>query len=92
MWCQWVKSYLLKHKSFWEVKMQSSPSWVWRKLLNPRPFVLPHIKSTIGNGRATSLFHKLRGVSVADAMLNDVSCCCNLLFYFNITEYQSQET
>ena len=56
MWCQWVKSYLLKGKSFWEVKMPSSPSWVWRKLLNLRPIVQPHIKIVIGNGKATSLW------------------------------------
>ena len=27
MWCQWVKSYLLKGKSFWTIKMPNSPSW-----------------------------------------------------------------
>ena len=50
MWCQWVKSYLLRRKGFWEVKMPSNPSWVWRKLLNLRPIVRPHIKVIIGNG------------------------------------------
>ncbi|XP_028073502.1 uncharacterized protein LOC114275708 [Camellia sinensis] len=29
MWCQWVKSYLLKGKSFWKVSVPSDPSWVW---------------------------------------------------------------
>ncbi|XP_028080203.1 uncharacterized protein LOC114281810 [Camellia sinensis] len=27
MWCQWVKSYLLKGRSFWSVKTPSDPSW-----------------------------------------------------------------
>ena len=33
MWCQWVKSYLLRSKSFWDVKIPSDLSWVWRKIL-----------------------------------------------------------
>lgn len=57
MWCQWVKSYLLKGKSFWEVKMPSNPSWVWRKMLNIRIIVQPHIKTIIGNGKDTSLWY-----------------------------------
>jgi hypothetical protein len=36
--------------------MPSSPSWVWRKLLNLRPIVQAHIKVVIGNGRSTSLW------------------------------------
>lgn len=46
----WVKSYLLKGRNFWCVKMPSSPSWVWRKLLNLRPIVQPFIKYIVGNG------------------------------------------
>lgn len=56
MWCQWVKSYLLKRKSFWEIKMPSNPSWVWRKMLNLRTIVHPHIKTIIGNGLTASLW------------------------------------
>lgn len=36
--------------------MPSSPSWVWRKLLNLRSIVQPHIKVVIGNGKTTSLW------------------------------------
>lgn len=57
MWCQWVKSYLLKGRSFWMVKMPSNPSWVWRKLLNLRPLVQPYIKTIVGNGLTTSLWY-----------------------------------
>ncbi|KAH7845388.1 hypothetical protein Vadar_001417 [Vaccinium darrowii] len=56
MWCQWVKSYLLKGRSFWEVKIPSNPSWIWRKILNLRPLVQHHIKTIIGNGDRTSLW------------------------------------
>lgn len=56
MWCQWVKSYLFKGKSFWSVKIPNDPSWVWRKILNLRPLVQPHIKYNIGDGQLTSLW------------------------------------
>lgn len=57
MWCQWVKSYLLKGKSLWEVKIPSNPSWVWRKILSLRSVVHHHIKVSIGNGKTASLWH-----------------------------------
>lgn len=57
MWCQWVKSYLLKGKSFWKVKIPSSPSWTWRKLLQLRPLIQPFIKYKIGDGNSTSLWY-----------------------------------
>ncbi|XP_028090262.1 uncharacterized protein LOC114290524 [Camellia sinensis] len=57
MWCQWVKSYLLKGKSFWKVKSPSDPSWVWRKILSLRPVIYPLIHHKIGNGRDTFLWY-----------------------------------
>ncbi|XP_028120861.1 uncharacterized protein LOC114318200 [Camellia sinensis] len=56
MWCQWVKSYLLKGKSFWYVKMPSDPSWVWRKILSLRKNIFPLIKFMIGNGEKVFLW------------------------------------
>ncbi|KAL7251523.1 hypothetical protein ACSBR1_013373 [Camellia fascicularis] len=50
MWCQWVKSYLLKGQSLWRVKMPSDPSWVWRKILSLHPVIYPFILHKIGNG------------------------------------------
>lgn len=57
MWCQWVKSYLLKGRSFWRVKVPSSPSWTWRKLLQLRPLIQPFIKYQIGDGSSISLWY-----------------------------------
>lgn len=57
MWCQWVKSYLLRGNSFWAVKVLSDPSWVWRKLLSLRESLFPLIKCKIGNGSDTFLWH-----------------------------------
>ncbi|KAI8555238.1 hypothetical protein RHMOL_Rhmol05G0159100 [Rhododendron molle] len=56
MWCQWVKSYLLKDKSFWSVKIPCDFSWVWRKHLNLRSVVQAHIKYKIGDAQSTSLW------------------------------------
>ncbi|XP_028073922.1 uncharacterized protein LOC114276328 [Camellia sinensis] len=56
MWCQWVKSYLLKGKSLWGAKMPSDPSWVWRKLLSLRNLIFPLIKFKIGNGENVFLW------------------------------------
>ena len=57
MWCQWVKSYLLKGWSFWSVKTPSDPSWVWRKILSLRNLFYPLIKFKIGNGENVFLWH-----------------------------------
>ncbi|XP_028118147.1 uncharacterized protein LOC114315744 [Camellia sinensis] len=57
MWCQWVKSYLLKGKSFWKVPVPSDPSWVWRKILSLRKSIFPLIVHKIGNGNATFLWY-----------------------------------
>lgn len=57
MWCQWVKSYLLKGRSFWKVKIPSDPSWVWRKLLSLRPSIYPLIKQVVGDGSNIFLWY-----------------------------------
>lgn len=56
MWCQCIKSYPMKGRNFWNLKMPSDPSWVWGKLLNLGPLVQQHIKYLVGNGNATSLW------------------------------------
>ncbi|XP_028089909.1 uncharacterized protein LOC114290215 [Camellia sinensis] len=57
MWCQWVKSYLLKGKSFWRVKIPPDPSWVWRKLLSLRDWLSPLINHQVGCGDSTFLWY-----------------------------------
>ncbi|GAA0176239.1 hypothetical protein LIER_42047 [Lithospermum erythrorhizon] len=34
LWVEWIVTYKLKGKSFWGLKMKSSDSWSWRKLIN----------------------------------------------------------
>ncbi|XP_028118145.1 uncharacterized protein LOC114315743 [Camellia sinensis] len=57
MWCQWVKAYLLKGRSFWTVRTPCDPSWVWRKILSLRHLIYPHIKFKIGNGDNVFLWY-----------------------------------
>ncbi|XP_058219469.1 uncharacterized protein LOC131330020 [Rhododendron vialii] len=57
MWCQWVKSYLIKGRNFWNLKIPGDCTWVWRKLLTLRPVVQPYILSILGNGQSTSLWY-----------------------------------
>ncbi|XP_028057939.1 uncharacterized protein LOC114261825 [Camellia sinensis] len=52
MWCQWVKSYLLKGRSFWKVKVPTDSSWVWRKILGLRPIIYPYMKYSVGDGNS----------------------------------------
>ncbi|XP_058192103.1 uncharacterized protein LOC131309495 [Rhododendron vialii] len=56
MWCQWVKSYLIKGKNFWNLKIPGS-TWVCRKLLNLRPLVQPYFLNVLGDGQSTSLWY-----------------------------------
>ncbi|XP_028097184.1 uncharacterized protein LOC114297036 [Camellia sinensis] len=57
MWCQWVKSYLLKGRSFWKVKVPHNSSWVWRKILALRDKISPLIIHKIGRGDSTFLWY-----------------------------------
>ncbi|KAL7184717.1 hypothetical protein ACSBR2_026793 [Camellia fascicularis] len=57
MWCQWVKSYLLKGNYFWSVKTPSNSSWAWRKLLPLRSRMFHLIKWEVGSGEKISLWH-----------------------------------
>lgn len=57
MWCQWVKSYLLKGKSFWAITVPSNPSWVWSKLLPLKDALYPLIRYKIGNREDTFLWY-----------------------------------
>lgn len=58
LWGRWIIKYLLKKKSFWEVKanMQSG-SWMWRKMLKLRDLAKSFYRKEIGNGRHTSFWY-----------------------------------
>lgn len=56
IWSKWVKHYLLKNQSFWQVRQCESDSWYWRNLLECRGEFQNHLKKIIGNGKSTSLW------------------------------------
>lgn len=57
LWSKWIKTNILKDKSFWEVKINSQcGSWMWRKLLKLREVAKSFYRKEIGNGRHTSFW------------------------------------
>ncbi|XP_071705124.1 uncharacterized mitochondrial protein AtMg00310-like [Rutidosis leptorrhynchoides] len=54
LWIQWIHSYRLKGRNFWDAPLQAGVSVGWRKLIIIRDIVRPHIFSKIGNGMDTS--------------------------------------
>nr|GEV72418.1 reverse transcriptase zinc-binding domain-containing protein [Tanacetum cinerariifolium] len=43
MWVRWIHAYKLNNQSFWDVRLLSNVSWGWRKILQIRNIVRPHI-------------------------------------------------
>ncbi|GKG38582.1 hypothetical protein Tco_0460294, partial [Tanacetum coccineum] len=56
MWVKWIHAYKLKHRSFWDVPLVSSISWGWRKLLQMRNLIRPHVWYKLGNGTTASIW------------------------------------
>ena len=56
LWVNWTKNYLIREHSFWEIPIPNNCSWTWRKLLQLRPEIRPHIRHIIGDGRNTRLW------------------------------------
>ena len=56
MCVRWIHAYKLKNRSFWDVSLISNASWGWRKLLQIRNIVRPHIWYKIGNGEKASVW------------------------------------
>ena len=53
----WVKVYLIREHSLWEIPTPSNCSWTWRKLLSIRHRIRPHIQIKIGNGEDALLWY-----------------------------------
>ncbi|XP_022003143.1 uncharacterized protein LOC110900567 [Helianthus annuus] len=54
LWVQWIHSYKLKGKSFWEIQCKGNITWGWRKLLAIRPSIRSSIWITVKSGRQTN--------------------------------------
>jgi hypothetical protein len=53
IWSSWVWTYLIKRRSFWELKCPGDCSWTWRKILNLRELARGKIKYQVGDGRTS---------------------------------------
>nr|GEU79019.1 hypothetical protein [Tanacetum cinerariifolium] len=56
LWVQWIHSYKLNGRIFWDVPCLGDVSWGWRKLLQIRTRIRPFIWHKINNGRFTSMW------------------------------------
>lgn len=48
----WTRHVLMKNESFWDVKLTTSGSWIWRKLLRLRDIAYPFIRVEIRDGNS----------------------------------------
>lgn len=57
LWTQWVKRYLIRKGSFWNVSDTSTlGSWIWKKLLKYRVLAKSFLKVDIRSGATTSFW------------------------------------
>nr|GEW45364.1 hypothetical protein [Tanacetum cinerariifolium] len=56
LWVQWVNTYRLKGRSFWDIPEKEGSCWVWKKILKIRGLIKDHNFHKIGDGRNTSLW------------------------------------
>ncbi|KAL1216661.1 putative ribonuclease H protein [Cardamine amara subsp. amara] len=57
LWVKWIKTYLIKHDSFWSLRETTSlGSWMWKKLIKYRQIAKPLCKIAVGNGVLTSFW------------------------------------
>ena len=56
LWVDWVKLYLFRDHSFWDIPIPKSCSWTWRKILKLQPLIRPLIQHIIGDGADTWLW------------------------------------
>lgn len=57
LWVSWVQHYLLHHSSFWDVREETTGSWIWRKLLKLCPLACQFIRVEVGNGEKAFFWH-----------------------------------
>ena len=55
-WVNWVRRYLIRTHSFWDLPIPSNCSWTWRKLLGLRDHIRPLLHFKIGDGEDTMLW------------------------------------
>ncbi|XP_038972594.1 uncharacterized protein LOC120104829 [Phoenix dactylifera] len=56
LWSSWVRSYLLRGRSIWEIKCPRDCSWSWRKILSLRSLVRWKMRYRVGYGSSILLW------------------------------------
>ncbi|KAL0298171.1 UNVERIFIED_CONTAM: hypothetical protein Sangu_3156700 [Sesamum angustifolium] len=56
IWVDWIGHYRLRGTSIWTVNAKRG-AWGWRKMLELRDTLLPHIRFKVGTGESFSLWH-----------------------------------
>ncbi|XP_021996306.1 uncharacterized protein LOC110893508 [Helianthus annuus] len=51
-----IDSYRIRGRSFWDLSLRQNVTWSWRKLLNIRPVIQQHCWTKLGNGTTTSVW------------------------------------
>ncbi|GKC05344.1 RNA-directed DNA polymerase, eukaryota, reverse transcriptase zinc-binding domain protein [Tanacetum coccineum] len=90
LWVKWVNRVKLKGRSIWDIDTDNNDSWGWRKLMEMREKIRPHVFYNIGNGKATSVWYDKWSLSgplsnfinrrdIYDARLKDNSCVADMI-------------
>lgn len=58
---KWVNMYRLKERSVWDISVDGNANCGWRKIMELRDDVRPHIRHCLGNGQST-MFGMIHGV------------------------------
>ncbi|KAG7578526.1 Reverse transcriptase domain [Arabidopsis thaliana x Arabidopsis arenosa] len=76
LWGQWVHTYLIRNKSFWNIRGSSAQgSWMWRKLLKLRDVAKEFHRMEINSGRNTSFWYdRWTSMGKISDMLGDRGC------------------
>ncbi|XP_023752887.1 uncharacterized protein LOC111901263 [Lactuca sativa] len=57
LWVRWMKTNYISDRNFWDILQKKIMSWTWKRFLEVRKIVRPHIVSCVGNGMNNSLWH-----------------------------------
>ncbi|KAK1441020.1 hypothetical protein QVD17_06856 [Tagetes erecta] len=56
VWVEWIYEYKLQNKCLWDVTPKQSMSWGWRKILQLREQMRPHLCVKVGDGGSTFIW------------------------------------
>ncbi|GJZ89296.1 hypothetical protein Tco_0661078 [Tanacetum coccineum] len=87
---QWVNRVKLKGRSVWDIDIDTNDSWGWKKFMELRSKMKPHVFHKIGNGEITSVWYDKWNLcgplsnfiyrrDIYDARFSDNDCVANLI-------------